>query len=404
VKPTKDQLCLMAAAFLRALGVGLMGVVLAVYLSKRGLRVGEVGLVIASGLCGLAAGTFWVGLWADRVGRRHTLSGLALLTALGGWGLAFFPNLAVLVLLAFFGMVNAMGRERGGLFALEQAILSGTADGKQRTFVLAWYNLILDVGMGIGSLMGELPAILHEKALASELGAYRWVFLLYAGFSLGGWILYLSLSDKVEVNEADRLPVGLRGWRRMESSSRKVIVRLSLLFGFDSLAGGFLPTTLVAYWFFQRFGTEEGWLASFFFVAHLMNAPSYLVSAWLARRIGLVNTMVFTHIPAQLMLIAIPFSPTLTVATVLYLMREFLVEMDVPTRQSYLMALVKPEERTLASGVTNLTRQMAWALGSLLAGYVMQGLALSGPFFLTGGLKIVYDILLYTGFRKVKPP
>jgi predicted MFS family arabinose efflux permease len=177
-----------------------------------------------------------------------------------------------------------------------------------------------------------------------------------------------------------------------------------LLFGLDSIGGGFLNSALISYWFFRQYGTSEANLALLFFAARVLNALSHVVAAWLARRIGLLNTMVWTHLPSSLLLMAAPASSSAALAAVLFLAREALVEMDVPTRQSYVMAVVKPGERTFASGVTNVTRNAAWAIGPSVAGVVMQHVALAGPLIIGGGLKIVYDVLLYRAFRHVRPP
>ncbi len=392
-----DRNRILLAAFLRALGTGQVGVLLALYLAKGGLDAGRIGLVVAIGLAGLAAGTFLVSFWADRIGRRRTLMLLAGLTSLGGFGLALFPSFPLLAGLCFLGMVNAMGRERGALFTLEVAILPETTDAAHRTQALAWYNLLLDVGLGLGSLLAGLPVLLRRTLALPELASYQWTFAGYGALGILSFLLYLGLTPRVETH-------GPTPWHRVTPASRRVITRLSLLSGLDSFAGGFLPATLIAYWFFRRFGADEAVLGPLFLVAHLVNAPSYLVAAWLSRRIGLVNTMVFTHLPANLSLIAIPFAPSFAAAVGLYLVREFLVEMDVPTRQSYILAVVEPGERTLASGITNLSRTGAWALGPTLSGYAMKNLSLSMPLFIGGGLKVVYDLWLWAAFRRLKPP
>lgn len=394
---SKDQLLITGAGFLRALGVGLLGVLFAIYLSIGGLHAGQIGILVAVGLAGSACGTFLVSFWADRWGRRNTLMLLAGLAVVGGLGLALFPSFSWMVIASFVGMVNAMGRERGALFTLEQAILPETAPSSRRTSLLAWYNLILDVGQALGSLLGGLPFFLRKNLGLGQFASYQWTVALYAGLGVLSFFLYMGLSRKIELR-------GSTPWHKVSESSRRILTRLSLLFGLDSLAGGFLPAALISFWFFKRFGINEQWLAPLFFFTHVANALSYLAAARLSRRIGLIRTMVFTHIPANLCLIAIPFAPTAAWAIGLYVLRECLVEMDVPTRQSYVLAVVAPEERTIASGVTNLTRLVAWTVGPTLAGFAMKGWALSFPLFFGGGLKILYDVSLYRAFRHVKPP
>jgi predicted MFS family arabinose efflux permease len=212
-------------------------------------------------------------------------------------------------------------------------------------------------------------------------------------------VFYMFLTPEVEVA---RTPSP--GQKGVSPAGKKLVARLASLFAIDSLGGGFLTDALVSYWFFYRFHIVESKLAILFFVVHLLNALSHLGAAFLAQRIGLVKTMVFTHLPSSLFLIAVPFMHSARWAVALFLLRESLVEMDVPTRQSYVAAVVRPEERTFASGVTNLTRNVSWATSSALAGVFMQNIAFSAPLWLGGGLKILYDILLYGNFRRVVPP
>ncbi|MDO8730788.1 MAG: MFS transporter [Candidatus Omnitrophota bacterium] len=392
-----DRRLIYAAAFIRSLGIGLLGVLFALNLSIQGLNAAQIGLLVAVGLSGAAAGTFFVSFWADRLGRRNSLLLLSGCAVAGAIGLALFQNFFALTAACFIGMVNAMGRERGALFTLEQTILPETTGTSDRTKALAWYNVLLDAGQAVGSLLGGLPFLLSRWADLSEASAHRASFSLYAGLALLSFFLYMRLSRQVEVHA----PVSRQ---KVSPASRKIITRLSLLFGFDSLAGGFLPGSLVAYWFFKRFGMGEEMLAPLFFFAHIANALSYLAAAWLSKRIGLVRTMVFTHTPANLCLIAIPFVPSAAWAAALYLVRECLVEMDVPTRQSYVLAMVGPGERTVAAGVTNLVRLAAWTVAPTLAGAAMKSLALGLPLVIGGSMKIVYDAMLYFSFRHLKPP
>ncbi len=393
----RDRLLIYAAAFLRALGVGLVGVLFAIYLGSGGLHAGQIGLLVAAGIAGNAGATFFVSFYADRLGRRRTLIFLAALTTLGGLGLALFTNFSFLLVSCFLGLVNAMGRERGALFTLEQAVIPATTDDRHRTQALAWYNSVLDWGQALGSLLAGLPFLLRRRWGLGDLASYQWTFAGYAALGLLSLFFYMGVSRKAEVYAAE-------GHQKISPASRKIITRLALLFGMDSIGGGFLPSSLIAYWFFKRFGVGEEWLAPLFFIAHVANAFSYLAAAWLSKRIGLVRTMVFTHLPANLCLIAIPFAPTLAMAAWVYLLRECLVEMDVPTRQSYVMAVVAPSERTVAAGVTNLTRLVAWTIAPGMAGFAMEGLAMSLPLFLGGGIKIAYDLTLYRAFRHVRPP
>lgn len=410
VRTNLNLTAIYSAAFLRSLGVGLTGVLLGVYLARTGFSVSQLGLVITTGLAGAALGTALVSFFADHLGRRRTLLVLGLLGALGGVGLVATTRLAGILLLAFFGMINGMGTDRGPNFALEQAIIPQAVAAGRRTWALSWHSLALDAGHALGAVAAGLP-LLFSRWLNVDLGAaYRLTFGLYTAANLLAAAVYLLLSPEVEVNahpagDAQQARTAGSGLTAGISAEAKAVVyKLATLSGIDSLGGGFLTDALIAYWFFRRFGIPEARLGLLFFAGHLLNSASYLSAAWLARRIGLLNTMVFTHIPSSLFLIGVPLVPTPALAVLLFLGREALVEMDVPTRQSYIMAVVQPHERTFASGVSNLTRNVARAVTPSVAGYLMQSLSLAMPLYLGGGLKIVYDLLIYRAFRGLKPP
>ena len=394
----KDLLLINLAGFLRSLGVGLTGVVLGVYLFRVGLSSSGIGLVIGTGLAGTAAATLVASLRADRFGRRRTLVILSLLGTIGGLGLALSSGLPALLAVAFLGMLNGMGTDRSASFALEQAIIPGLVPDARRTWSLAGYNIVLDAGGSLGALGAALPLLLHRRLHVSLLSSYAAVFVGYASLGLVIAALYSLLSSSVEVvpSRTTDPPIS--------AETKKNVSRLARLFSLDAFGGGLLSDALVAYWFFLRFGVSEENLGILFFGVRLLNAVSHLGAAWLARRIGLVNTMVFTHLPSSLFLIAVPLAPSFKLAVLLLLCREALVEMDVPTRQSYVAAIVQQSERTFASGVTNLARNVFWAIGSSVAGFCMQNVALSAPLMIGGGAKISYDLLLYRAFRKLRPP
>jgi MFS family permease len=399
--PNQDLVLIDAAGSLRSLGVGLMGVVLGIYLFRLGLSSLEIGFVIAAGLVGSALATALMSLAADRIGRRRSLVILSLLSAVGGIALAVAPGLPALLILAFIGMMNGTGTDRSAAFALDQAIVPGLVPDVSRTWSLAWYNVLLDGGGSLGALCAGLPFLLQRHLALSLLSSYRAVFFGYCGLCVIVACQYLLLSSAVEIeNPPTRPPSGAK----LAPESKRIITKLTALFSLDAFGGGFLTDALVAYWFFRRFGVGEHNLGLVFFAVHVLNACSHIGAAWLARRIGLVNTMVFTHLPSSLFLMVVPFAPSFKWAVLLFLCREALVEMDVPTRQSYVAALVRPSERTFASGVTNLARNMFWALGSGVAGLLMQVFALSAPLLVGGGTKVLYDILLFRAFRRLKPP
>jgi MFS family permease len=364
------------------------------------VSVAATGLVIGAGLAGIAVMTAVVASAADRVGRRRTLIALSTLTMFGYLAAAGSTRIAWLLPAAFLGMLNGMGRDRGPAGALEQAILPQTTDAAHRTWILAWYNLVLDGGHALGGLAGVVPSLLVSRAGLTLAGAHRSTLLLCAASAAIGILPFALLSKEVEVA---RPPAAVRvhdGDKRDPGA----VAKLALLFGVDSLGGGFLSSALIAYWFFQRYGFSEQQLAVLFFAARALNATSHVAAAWLARRIGLLNTMVLTHLPSSLLLMAAPAAPSGALAAALFLGRESLVEMDVPTRQSYVMAIVPPDRRTYASGVTNLTRTVGWAVGPPVAGAIMQSVSLGAPIFIGGGMKIVYDVVLFLSFRRLRPP
>lgn len=352
------------------------------------MSVAGTGAIIGAGLAGIAAMTLAVTVLADRLGRRRTLIAVSILTGFGYVAAAASASLVWLLPAAFFGMLNGMGRDRGPAGTLEQAILPETTDVAHRTWALAWYNLTLDCGHALGGLAAAIPA------------THRLMFGVCAGSALVCTIPYAALSTRIEP-----APTPTRSLPPAEDrQTKRAVAKLAALFGIDSLGGGFLSSALIAYWFFQRYGFSESQLAVLFFAARSLNALSHVAAAWLARRIGLLNTMVLTHLPSSLLLMVAPAAPSGTLAGALFLGRESLVEMDVPTRQSYVMAIVPPHRRTYASGVTNLTRTIGWAVGPPIAGVVMQYVFLAAPLFIGGGMKIVYDIVLYRLFRHVRPP
>ncbi|MGE0705718.1 MAG: MFS transporter [Vicinamibacterales bacterium] len=397
----RDVLLIYAAGFLRSATVSLVGVTLAIHLADVGFTATQIGLLIGVGLAGSSLATVMVSLRGALWGRRRILISLALMSAVGYLALAAFTSAAALVPLAFVGMLNGMGRDRGAASALDQAILPETVPDERRTWALAWYNVVLDVGHATGALAAAVPTLIMRATAADTQAAHQVTFAACAVAMCLCIVPYAWLTRRIEVRADSMRPLA---FTPVDPRTKRVIRRLALLFGLDSIGGGFLNSSLIAYWFFRQYGTSEADLAVLFFAARTLNAVSHVGAAWLASRIGLLNTMVWTHLPSSLFLIAAPTSPNAAIAAALFLAREALVEMDVPTRQSYVMAVVKPSERTFASGVTNVTRNVAWAVGPSFAGVVMQYVALAGPLVIGGALKIAYDLLLYRAFRHVRPP
>ncbi len=393
-----DRTIIYAAAFLRSLATGMVGVLIGIYLARSGFDPAQTGVVIGAGLAGAALAALLVTLMGDRWGRRRTLVVLSLLAAAGGFAVAALSGFTLIAGAAFVGMLNGMGRDRGASAIIDQAILPATAPDAERTKAFAWYNLFQDAGHAFGGLLAATPPLLRAALGLEEIPAFRLALAGYASIFVATAFVYTRLSGSIEGPRRGAGPL------RVSPEGRRVLWRISPLFAVDSLAGGFLTTALLAYFFYERFGAGEAAVGFLFFGARVVNAGSHLGAAWLAKRFGLVNTMVFTHIPSSLLLVTVPFAPTFPVAAILFLLREGLVEMDVPTRQSYVMAVVRPEERTFASGVTQLVRLGSWAVAPAFAGVLMKGFSLAMPLIVGAGMKIGYDLLLYAAFRKHQPP
>ncbi len=392
-----DVKLLLSAATLRSFATGMGGVLLGIYLAQRGLSLPEIGFVLSAGLGSGLFAMALISVRGDRWGRKRALMVLAAFGAIGGAWLVVADSYMVALAAALLGMANGTGRDRGAATVLEQSILPQFTSDAHRTLTFARYSLLQSLGRAFGGLAAGLPVVLQSSFDLTSLASLQAVILLYSLLYIATLLLNARLSSAVEAaSRVERL--------RLAPESRRTLGRLSVLFGIDSIAGGFLASALVSYFFFERFGVGSGAIGVLFFVAGLLNAASHLGAAWLAHRIGLVNTMVFTHIPANVILIGVGFAPSFAIAAMLFLVREALVEMDIPTRQSYVMAVVRPEERTLATGITNLVRLGGWAVAPSIAGFLMQGLSLAAPLFVGAVMKIGYDLMLFAAFRKQKPP
>lgn len=392
-----DRRALYATAFVRAVTTSLVGVLLGVYLARLNVTGVGFGVVVSSGLAGAALAAIVATVAGDRLGRRRVLLTLTVLSMAGTVAFALSSTPLALAAAAFVGMVNGMGKDRGAALILEQAALPSTTTSAKRTEVIAWYTMLQDLGHAAGAALAALPALLATTTGLHGAAPHRAMLLGCAGAGLFSLAFYARLGGSVDAPRS-------RESTPLTAKSRSILTKISALFAVDSLAGGFLTTAMLSYFFFERFGVSEDAIGTLFFGARLMNAASHLGAAWLAKRIGLVNTMVFTHIPSSLLLVTVAFAPSFEVAAVLFLLREGLVEMDVPTRQSYVLAVVQPEERTFASGVTNLVRLAAWAVAPAFAGALMNDDSMYLPLVIGAGMKIAYDLLLWRAFRAVRPP
>ena len=398
----KDIFLLFTTRIIRLFCYGFLSVVLALYLIQVGLSEKTVGLIFTLTLAGDAGIGLWLTTRADRFGRQRTLIAGALLMVGAGLAFIFTRNPIALAIAAIIGVISPSGNEIGPFLSVEQAALTQLLPDEKRTQTFAWYALAGSLATATGALCGGWLAQGLQENGFSAFNAYR---IVLAGYALGGLILiglFLFLSKVVEITTVDKAgPQLFLGLHR----SRSVVMRLSGLFAMDAFAGALIVQSLLAYWFHVKYGVDTGVLGSIFFGANILAGLSALFAARIARRFGLINTMVFTHIPSNIFLILVPLMPNLPLAIGMLLARFSISQMDVPTRQSYTMAVVAPDERSAASGVTTIARSVGAALAPTLAGLLMSvPILFSTPFFLAGGLKLGYDFLLFKSFRGMKPP
>jgi MFS family permease len=398
----RDARILFATRSLRMFGYGLVSVVLVLYLAALGLDTAAIGLLLGLTLAGDAVISLWLTTHADRVGRRRVLIVGALPMAGAGVAFSITEVFALLAVAAAIGVISPSGNEVGPFLAVEQAALAQTVEDRHRTRVFAWFNLVASFSTAAGALVGGSLAAVLIATGQGPADAYREVILGYALLGLALGALFTRVSGAVEVRDAPDVSVGRRlGLHR----SQRTVARLSALFALDAFGGGFIVQTLIAYWFHVRFGASPALIGGILFGANLLAGVSALAAAKIAARIGLVRTMVFTHLPSNVLLILVPLMPTLPLAAGVLLVRYSISQMDVPTRQSYTMAVVDPDERSAAAGVTGIARSVGAAVAPLLSAPLMGSAALAGlPFVIGGSLKIAYDLLLYRGFRSMPAP
>ena len=395
-----DGRLLIGTRITRLFAYGALSVVLVLYLVQLGMSLPAVGVLLCLTLVGDTLISLWITTSADRIGRRSMLILGAILMLIAGIAFAVTRNAAILLIAAIVGVISPSGNEVGPFLAVEQASLSHIIDDGQRTRVFAWYNLVGSFATAFGALCAGLltQALLRHGSDAAV--SYRAVVIAYAAIGLLLAFMFARLSPNVEVNANggdNELP--RRAWLGLHRS-RSVILRLSGLFSLDAFAGGFVIQSFIAYWFHVRYGVSPGLIGSIMFGANLLAGVSALYAVAIAARIGLVNTMVYTHIPSNILLILVPLMPNLSLSICMLLLRFSISQMDVPARQSLTMALVRPDERSAAAGVTGTARTVGAAISPLIAGPLLAHAALLGvPFFVAGGLKIVYDLLLYKGFQ-----
>ena len=407
---SKDGKLLLVARTIRTFAYGFLSVVLAIYLKLIGLGDFYIGLILTATLVNSVIFTLIASFYADRIGRRKTLIVYAALMSLSGAIFFITTNYIALIVSALIGTINVTGTETGAFLSIEQAILPQTSnDIKKRNTLYAIYNMVGTFAMSAGILLSGLPRIFVQHYGLNQIESVRPLFLLYSIIGLGVLGIYFLVSKRVEIdlgmgdhNNNQKIITNLSKpvKQALSPKSKEIVGKLSALFAIDSFGGGFVIQSIVSFWFFTKFGADLTNLSYIFSVAGVLTAFSFLVSAKIADRIGLINTMVFTHIPSNILLILVAFAPSFPLAIALYLARMALSQMDVPARQSYIVAAVNEDERTAAAGITNISRNVSQSISPSLAGYILQSLSyLSAPLVIGGVLKIAYDIILYFNFK-----
>lgn len=370
-----------------------------IFLTLMGLPLWQVGLVLTGGLLISTLMNVVTGFFADRLGRRKMLVFYAFFAILSG--IVYAASHSVL-LLVVIGIVTMFGSKRvmGPVDMLERVILAQSCSDEYRTRMYAIRNMLSSLLSASGFLFSGFPILLQNFINVDQLASFRLMFLIYAILACVVLIFYTRLSNDAEISKSSRESIS----KPLSSETKSIVVKLSLLFSMDSFGGGLLTSTLVSYWFFQRFNLSVDIIGAIFFIANLLASASFLLAVRIADRIGLIKTMVYSHLPSNIMTIFIPYLPTIETSTLLYTSRSLLSQMDRPTRQSYTMAVVKPEERTRVGGLINLPRSLTQAVSPTIASILMQFVGLSLPFLIAGVIKSIYDVALYWTFKDIKPP
>ena len=393
----RDTTLLFVTRSTRLFAYGFLSIVFVLYLAAIGLGGPAIGLLLGLTLLGDAGITLWITTRADRVGRRRMLLVGSALMVVGGVAFLLTRRPELLMLAAIVGVISPSGSEIGPFLSIEQAALSQLVSDRRRTGVFAWYNLAGSCATALGALAGGWLTHLVQRGGMTDVASYRMLIACYAAAGVVLATLFTRLSTAVETRPA--ATPGPGGSRFGLHRSQGVVARLSALFAMDAFAGGFILQSVMAYWFHARFGASTAAIGSLFFGANLLAAVSALLASRIAARIGLINTMVFTHLPSNVMLVLVPLMPTMTSAMGLLLARYAISQMDVPTRQSYTMAVVAPDERAAAAGVTAIARSLGAGVAPVIGGaFLLTGSGV--PFFVAGGIKIAYDLLLYRAFRR----
>jgi len=404
---TRDGYLLFLTRFMRLFAYGSLSVVLVFYLIGLGLNPSQTGLLLTLTLVGDTVISLYLTTRADRIGRRRMLIVGAILMAAAGVAFACTHNLVLLIIAGTIGVISPSGNEVGPFLSIEQAALSHVVPDRSRTEVFAWYTMAGSVSAAMGALFAGAITRVLEKTTMTPVGMYRVVVVVYALIGVLLAALFFQLSSASEVRSPEEASVSPRTMKSFfgVGRSHRVVVKLSSLFALDAFAGGFVVQSFAAYWFYLRFGVNPATLGVIFFWANIFAGISALLAARLAARWGLVRTMVATHLPSNILLILVPLMPNLRLAVLVLLIRFSISQMDVPTRQSYIMAVVSKEERSAAAGITGVARTTGAAISPLFVGFMFARPSwINVPFFIAGSLKILYDVLLYRKFVSVLPP
>lgn len=399
---SKDGKLLLGARIVRTFSYGFLSVIIAIYLKLIGFGDIAIGLVLTATLVNSVFFNLLSSAYADKIGRRNILVLYAVLMIASSIIFFVTDNYVALVIAALVGTINVTGSEVGAFLSLEQALLPQTvSDIRKRNSIFAIYNAVGTFAMSAGVLVSGLPSVLQNYGF-DKIGAIKELFLIYAACAVAVLGIYLVLSKNVEVK--DNVSKSGLSIKNLSPKSRGIIAKMSTLFAVDSFGGGFVIQSIVSFWFYTKFGADLTSLSYIFAIAGVLTAISYMASTKIASKIGLVNTMVFTHIPSNVLLIFLAFAPTFSIAISLFFARMSLSQMDVPTRQSYLMGVVGENERIPAAVFTNTSRNISQAVSPSLSGIIISTLSLSAPFMVGGILKIAYDVGIFFSFRKIKPP
>ncbi|HSQ13158.1 MAG TPA: MFS transporter [Candidatus Deferrimicrobium sp.] len=394
---SRDGWLLFASCGVRSLAYGFLSVILGLYLDAIGLSATAIGWIFTAALAGGAVMTIVITAVADSFGRKTLLIVGAVLMALAGLAFAVSDNPMVLTLAAIFGTISPSGKEVGPFLSLEQAILPQTTSDRHRTAVFSAYNLVGSFAGALGALTVSLPSLF---SLTTAIAGYRFLIWGYVASALLLAGLFTLLSPEVEAPKRTRLSAR----QLVLQKSRGIVIKLAGLFALDAFAGAFIVQSIVAYWFYLRYQTDLNTLGGIFFGTNILAALSFLAAPAIARRFGLLNTMVFTHLPSNILVLLVPLMPNVDWAVAVLLLRHLLSQMDVPTRQSYTMAVVDADERAAAAGVLAVARNAGAAVAPLFTGAMLAVPTLGLPFLLAGGIKIVYDLWIFAVFRHVRPP